>query len=117
MNKNSEAHRPLRQAEMIDTVSCGGRLVSTVKLARVWPSGTSTSGGTMAYVGLLERSLTRAPSCRAGSERITVPVEGLPPTTVIGTRVTRSGMGGGVPQTFGVPAPPQICGSAQVPQA
>jgi hypothetical protein len=89
----------------------------TTKFALVDPPGTVTFDGTVATGVLLELSVTTAPPDGAGSVSVTVPVELLPPATAFGLKVRVCGTGGGVPQTFGVPAPPQISGEAQVPQA
>src|SRR5262249_47343310 len=95
----------------------GGAVVVIWKVALVAPGGTGTFGGTLASDAKPELRVTNAPPGGAGSESVTVPVAGLPPTTGFGLRVTDLGIGGGVPHTFAVPEPPQTWGAVQVPQA
>ena len=59
--------------------------VVTVKVALVAPAGTVMLGGTVAAAWSLE-SVTTDPPATAGKSSITVPVEGLPPTTLLGVR-------------------------------
>ena len=61
--------------------------VVAVKVAVVAPAATVTVGGTVA-AGLLLVRVTMAPPAGAGPLRVTVPVEGLPPTTLVGFTVT-----------------------------
>src|SRR5262249_14675891 len=98
-------------AESTAAESTAGTLVVMGKLAVVVVAGTVTLGG--APVPL---SLTTRPPAGAGPESVTVPVAGLPPTTGFGLKVRLLGTGGGVAHTPATPPPPQICGSAQVPQ-
>ena len=88
-----------------------------MKFALVEPPGTVTLDGTMATGALLEFSVTTAPPAGADCVSVTVPVELLPPATAFGLNVRLLGTGGCVPQTFGVPEPPQIWDEVQVPQA
>jgi hypothetical protein len=55
--------------------------VVTVKVAVVCPAGTTTFAGTV--TGSLLESVTVVPPPGAGDESMTVPVTGLPPTTVV----------------------------------
>lgn len=57
--------------------------VFTMKLALVRPEATLTLAGTEADEVLLE-SVTEIPPAGAGTLSVTVPVEGLPPVTVVG---------------------------------
>src|SRR5580704_2621661 len=57
--------------------------VLTLKLALVAPAGTVTLLGIVPAVLLLERATT-APSLGAGPLSVTVPMEGLPPVTLVG---------------------------------
>jgi hypothetical protein len=57
-----------------------------VKVAVVAPAATVTDAGTWAAAVLLELRETTAPPVGAGPLRVTVPVEGLPPTTEVGAR-------------------------------
>ena len=71
-------------------------VVVTVKVALVAPAGTMILTGTLAAVELHE-SVTVPPPLSAGALKVTVPVTGLPPTTLIGFNdtVERTGPGGG----------------------
>jgi len=64
--------------------------VSTVKFPLVAPAGTVTPAGTVATAGLLLESVTTAPPADAVALRITVPLEGLPPVTLAGLRLTEA---------------------------
>jgi len=63
-------------------------LVVTGKAAVVAPAGTVTVAGTWAAAVLLDVNATAAPPAGAGPLSVTVPVEGLPPTTEVGISVT-----------------------------
>jgi len=67
-------------------------VVDTVKVAVLLPAGTVTLLRTVAAALLLE-SVTGVPPVGAKSFRVTVPVELLPPTTVLGLRDTLSSIG------------------------
>ena len=75
-------------------------LVLTVKFALVAPAATVTLAGTVAAEALLERE-TRAPLPGAGPLRVTVPVEGNPPVTLVGLSATEDSVGdpGGLPMS------------------
>jgi hypothetical protein len=62
-------------------------LVVAVNVAIVAPARTVTLAGTWAAAGLFEVRLTTAPPVGAGPLSVTVPVEGLPPTTEVGVRL------------------------------
>ena len=68
--------------------------VLTVKLTLVAPAGTITLDGTLAAPLLLE-SATCAPPAGAGPLSVTVPVEDVPPTTLVGFRVSEATVGSG----------------------
>jgi hypothetical protein len=69
--------------------------VLTRNVALVAPAGTSTVGGTLAALLLLERE-TRAPPAGAGPVKVTVPVEDCsPPTTLEGFNVNEESAEGG----------------------
>ncbi|HWE22876.1 MAG TPA: hypothetical protein VG496_02950, partial [Myxococcales bacterium] len=110
-------HCPLRHAAVIDTVSCGGAVVVTVKLAVVWPAGTVTFAGQLAIGALVQLRVTTAPPLGAGRLSVTVPVVLFPPTTGLGLKVRLLGIGAGVPHTLETPEPPHTWGELQVPQA
>lgn len=68
--------------------------VVTVNVALVAPAVTVTVEGTVAADVLLEVRATDVPPVGAGVPRVTVPVEGLPPTTDVGFRETAVTTGG-----------------------
>src|SRR5262245_61148219 len=68
--------------------------VVTVKLAKPWPAGTLTTGGTCAADALLVASVTDAPPAGALAFRNTVPGTLLPPVTPPTLSVTDSSAGG-----------------------
>jgi len=70
-------------------------VVDTVKPALVAPAVTVTLAGTVAIAVLLLESATVAPPVGAGVVRVTVPVEGVPPVTLAGLRLTEESVGGG----------------------
>jgi len=59
-------------------------LVVTANVALVAPAATVTLAGTLAAEMLLLDNDTSAPPAGAGPLSVTVPVEGLPPTTLEG---------------------------------
>ena len=59
----------------------------TVKVAVVAPGATVTLDGTVATVVLLLESWTVIPAEGAAPLRVTVPVDGLPPTTLDGFKL------------------------------
>ena len=69
-------------------------LVLTVKVAVVAPLGTVTPAGTVAALVLLLESETSAPPLGAGPLSVTVPVEELPPVTLVGLTLSVEGIGG-----------------------
>ena len=75
-----------KTAEMVVEVEAVTEVVVTVKLALVAPASTVTLAGTFAAVELSE-SVTTAPPAGAAALKVTVPVEELPPTTLVGLRV------------------------------
>jgi hypothetical protein len=70
-------------------------LVLTVNVALVAPAATVTLEGTLAAVVLLLESATSAPPAGAGPLSVTVPVEELPPVTLVGLNVIEARVGGG----------------------
>ena len=62
--------------------------VEIVNVAVIAPAGTVTLDGTDATVESLLESATITPSVGAAAVRVTVPVEGLPPSTVVGLTET-----------------------------
>ena len=63
-------------------------LVDTAKTALVTPAATVTLAGTEATLALVPNAIT-APPAGAAALRVTVAVEGLPPTTLMGFRLTK----------------------------
>src|SRR6266851_2584454 len=93
---------------MVTEVEVATGLVVTVKVALVAPAGTVTPlTGTLADGSPLERETT-APPLGAGPLSVTVPVEGLPPATFAGLKVSedRTGIGCGVTVSVAVCVPP-----------
>jgi len=66
-----------------------------VKLALVDPAGTVTLAGTLAAPGWLLDKLTTAPPDGAALGSVTVPVDGLPPVTLVGVTVNVDNVAGG----------------------
>ena len=60
----------------------------TVKVAVVALAATVTLAGTVAAAVLLLDSVTTAPAAGAGPFNVTVPVDGVPPITVVGLKLT-----------------------------
>src|SRR6266403_3909444 len=82
---------------MVTGVDAATELVLTVKVALVAPAETVTLEGTLAAVVLLLERVTWAPPAGAGPLNVTVPVEEVPPVTLVGFRVIeeRERVGGG----------------------
>jgi len=70
-------------------------LVLTVNVALVAPAATITLAGTRAAAVLLLESGTCAPPVAAGPLSVTVPVEELPPTTLVGFSTSEESVGDG----------------------
>src|SRR5438132_14009143 len=80
---------------MVAEVDAVTALVVTVNVTLVAPTGTVTLAGTVAAELLLD-SATCAPPAGAGPSSVTVPVELLPPVTVVGftpSEERRTGVG------------------------
>jgi hypothetical protein len=71
------------QAEMVTAFWVGVNLVFAVNVADVIPAGTVTLLGTRTSNGLLLDRRTNTPPAGAGPLSVTVPVDGLPPLTVL----------------------------------
>ena len=67
--------------------------VFTVKLAVVLPAPTVTLDGTVATVLSLLNSVTVLPAAGAAADSVTVPVDGFPPVTEVGFRLTADTVG------------------------
>ena len=79
---------PPKLAEIVELVETLTGNVVTVKVALLAPAATVTLAGTVAADVLLLVSDTIAPPLGAGPVSVTVPCEGLPPTTVLGFSAT-----------------------------
>ena len=79
---------PPASATMVEEILLVTGLVSTGKVARVAPLATVTLGGTVAALVLSLVKTTEVPPCGAAEARVTVPVTGVPPTTVLELSVT-----------------------------
>ena len=69
---------------MVTVAELPTTFVVTVNVALVAPAATVTLAGTVATPVLLLVSATATPPAGAGPFNVTVPVDGLPPTTVVG---------------------------------
>jgi hypothetical protein len=86
---------PPAEAPIVLVVLVGTPMEVTVKVAVVAPAGTVTVAGTVAAAVLLDVNATDIPPVGAALPRVTIPVEGVPPTTVVGlseTAVTTGGL-------------------------
>jgi hypothetical protein len=68
-------------------------VVTIVKVVLVWPEAIVADAGTWT-LELLDERVTCTPVVGAGSERVTVPATGFPPTTEVVLRVRLSSVGG-----------------------
>ena len=73
---------------MVELVLDDTDSVVTVKVLEVDPAGTVTLAGTVAAAVLLLVRSTVMPPVGASAERVTVPVEEVPPVTVVGLTLT-----------------------------
>ncbi len=81
---------------MVTEVDVVTALVVTVKVALVAPARTVTLAGTVATAVLLLERVTTAPPLGAGPLSVTVPCEGLLPTTLPGLRASEERLTAGV---------------------
>ena len=84
---------------MLTDVEAVTLLVLTVNVALLAPAATVTLAGTVAAVVLSLDRETAAPPLAAGPLRVSVPVEGDPPVTLIGFSAIEESVGepGGPP--------------------
>jgi hypothetical protein len=80
-------------AVIVAPVTLPTATVVAVKFAVVAPASTVTLTGTVAAPLSLE-SVTTDPPVGAAEDRVTVPVEEVPPVTLVGLRVTFDTAGG-----------------------
>jgi len=74
---------PPNEPEMAATVALVTAVVVTVNVRLVDPAGTVTLAGSLTDVELSDRAIT-APPDGAAALSVTLPVDELPPTTVVG---------------------------------
>jgi len=84
---------PLKVAVIVAVVFVATAVVVTVKVAVVAPEATVTDAGVVAELELLLRETTK-PEAGAADPMVTVPVDELPPTTVVGETETAVKTGG-----------------------
>src|SRR2546425_305826 len=92
---------------MVAEVDAVTALVVTVNVTLVAPTGTVTLAGTEAAELLLD-SVTCAPPAGAGPSSVTVPVELLPPVTVVGLSASEERPAAGI-TVRGAPRGPPLC--------
>lgn len=83
---------PLYDALMVTVAVVVTGFVVTAKSALVAPAATVTGERTVAAGESLDR-VTVTPPNGAGALSVTVPVDGLPPTTLVGLRLTEDSAG------------------------
>ena len=90
---------PAYDAEMVTGVDAVTALVLTVNVALLAPAVTVTLAGTVAAVVLSLDRETAAPPLGAGPLRLTVPVDGDPPVTLVAFSAIEESVGepGGPP--------------------
>src|SRR5690348_2132187 len=114
---------PLKDAETLTAVGVVTAAVFIAKVDVVLPAATVALAGTVATAMLLLESAMVAPLLGAGALKLTVPVDGDPPTTLTGFRVTEERAGldcTGVAVVPLLPAPPQetsVNPTASIPSA
>lgn len=84
---------PALVPEIVVLVVLRTRFVVTVKVAAVAPGATVTLEGTVATAVLLLESWIVTPADGAAPLRVTVPVDGLPPTTFDGFKFNEDNAG------------------------
>ena len=97
---------PLKVAEIVGLFVVVTTLVLIVKVAVVPPLATVTLAGTLATAILPLVNVTTAPSLGAGPLRVTVPVELLPPNTLVGLNASELNAGGVTVKLAVLVAPP-----------
>ena len=82
---------------MVTFVFDAGRTVDTGNVALVAPAGTVMLPGTEAILAELLERVTLRPPVGAGALSVTVPVDGSPPFTLVGLRVSDANVTAGGP--------------------
>ena len=80
----------------------GGLVVAMVNAVDICPAGTTTCAGSEANARFERLSTTVTPPLGAAAVRVTVPVTGAPPITVVGLSVNAARAGGGAGLTVKV---------------
>ena len=83
---------PPNTADTVAEVEAVTEVVVTVKFALVEPAGTVTLAGTAVAAELSDNDTT-APPLGAAPERVTVPVDAVPPVTLLGLRLSDDSVG------------------------
>jgi hypothetical protein len=91
---------------MVTEVVAVTELVLTVKVAVLAPPGMLTLAGTVAATVLLLERVTNAPDDGAAALSVTVPCDGLPPTTLVGLSVNELTTGAAVTESVIVSVDP-----------
>lgn len=89
---------------MIDDVDDAPVWVVTVKVRVVVPAVTVTLAGTVAAAVLLLDSATTLPPAGAAADSVTVPVDEVPPVTVVGLSDNDASVGPALPGVTVSPA-------------
>jgi len=89
-------------------------LLVTVKFADVWPTGTTTFAGTVATVVAKLVNVTVMPEPPAGPLSVAVPVEVVPPGTLVGLSVSDAITGGLIVSTALLLTPPAAAAIVEV---
>jgi hypothetical protein len=97
---------PPSEAVIVEVAVDATPRVVTVKVAEVAPAGTVTLAGTVAALVLLLVSVTEAPPVGAAALKATVPVELLPPTTLVGLSDTDATEVAGFTPSVALAVPP-----------
>ena len=84
---------PFVDAEIDEVVLAGTGAVVTVNVAVRLPAATVTVGGTCAAAELLVVSITIVPELGATPFRVTDAADGVPPTTLVGLKLSDDGVG------------------------
>jgi len=93
IKSTAESTVPFRLATMAEAVWVSTATVLIVNVALDFPAAIFTEPGTVAATSPLPRVTTRPP-VGAGPERVTVPIDDVPPITVDGCKVTDSNVAG-----------------------